>query len=130
MSNVVRRSGVTVLRTGSGYESFDDTTMQEFGEALMREAAEADPPRLVVDLAEVDYVGSAFLELLVRAWKRLKTRDGVMALCQAESFCLEVLESTRLNSLWPHYLTRDEAVAALKPPAHGENQTGAENQPG
>jgi anti-anti-sigma factor len=130
MDNVVRQSGVTILRAGPDYESLDDPVMRKFGEALMREAGEADPPRLVVDLGEMEYVGSAFLELLVRAWKRLKPRGGLMALCEAQPFCIEVLESTRLDSLWPAYPSRDEAVAALKPPTDGEKEAGAEKQPG
>jgi len=130
MENIVRQSGVTILRAGPDYASFDDPPMREFGEALMREAAEADPPRVVIDLAEMEYVGSAFLELLVRAWKRLKPRGGIMALCEAQPFCLEVLQSTRLDSLWPTYPSRDEAVAALQPPSDGKTESGAEKQPG
>lgn len=130
MENVIRQSGVTIVRAGPDYASFDDPPMREFGEALLREAAEADPPRVVIDLAEVDYVGSAFFELLVRAWKRLKPRGGIMALCEAQPFFLEVLRTTRLDSLWPSYPTRDEAVAALRLPASGETESGAEKQPG
>ena len=96
-----------------------DDSLRKFGEALLTEAERADPPRLVVDLSQTEYIGSDFLELLVRAWRRLKDRDGIMALCDMRPFCLEVLENTRLSSLWPAYATREEAVAALKTPANG-----------
>jgi len=113
MTNIVRQSGVSIIYVGPSCKSLNEEALREFGGALLAEATHADPPRLVVDLSHTEYIGSSFLELLVRAWKRIKARDGALALCEARPFCLEVLEHTRLNSLWPAYSTRDEAVAAL-----------------
>ncbi|MHC4398410.1 MAG: STAS domain-containing protein [Planctomycetota bacterium] len=123
-----RQSGVTVIELGVSYDSLNDQCLQEFGSTLLGEATHANPPRLVIDLTHTEYIGSSFLELLVRAWKRIKQRDGVMALCGAQPFCVEVLQITRLNSLWPVYASTGEAIAALADTNGGGGQ-GEQSQP-
>ncbi len=130
MTNVLRQSDVTIIELASNYDAVDDQAVQEFGEVLLGEATGADPPRLVVDLSPADYINSSFLELLVRAWKRIKQRNGVLALCGVHPFCLEVLQATRLNTLWPIHSTREEAVAALADPTERWNGSGEQEQPG
>ena len=71
------------------------------------------PPVLIVDMSETTYVGSSFIELLVRAWKRLKHRNGMMALCALQPFCREIMKISRLDSIWPIYADRVEAKNAL-----------------
>jgi len=113
MTRVSRQQGVTILELGPSYDSLDDSSLEEFGGALLDEAAHAEPPRLILDLSHTSYIGSSFLELLVRAWKRIRGRGGAMALCGVQPFCVEVLQITRLDSLWTIYPTRSEAVAAV-----------------
>ena len=38
-----------------------------------------------------------------------------MALCNASDFELDVLQATKLQSVWPVYASRSEALAALLP---------------
>jgi anti-anti-sigma factor len=114
MSEVIRQSGVTVVELGSSYDALDEEALRVFGETLVREAEQADPPKLVVDMSNTTYVASSFLETLVRAWKRIKQRGGAMALCGVHDLCVEILEITHLSSLWPIYSTRDQAIDALK----------------
>ncbi len=115
MMNIQRDGKVTVIQPGPKADSLslDEEALQEFSATLLTQAAEAEPPLLLVDLSKTNYISSSFLEALVRAWKRVKDRQGVMALCGVEPFCLEVLEVTRLNTLWKMYPTRAEGVAAL-----------------
>lgn len=117
MIRVTRQQDVTVIELGPGYETLDGDALGELRRSLLTEATTADPPKMVVDLSQTRYIGSAFLELLVRAWKRLRQRGGTMALCGLRPFCTEVLHVTRLDQLWRAFPTRDEAVAAL-----GENR--------
>ena len=129
MSEIVRHSGVTVICLDPSHDSLTEETIRKFGQLLLTQAARAEPPILVVDLAETEYIGSSFLELLLRTWKRLKERKGTLALCRVRPFCLEVLEHTRLDTLWPAYSTRGEAVTALAIPTNGGGEAGAEKQP-
>ena len=110
MSTVTQHRGITLIELGPSYDSLDDRTLEAFGEVLLSEAAFADPPRVLLDLSRTNYVGSRFIELMVRAWKRLKMRGGEMALCGVQPFCAEVLQATRLDGIWPVFSTRDEAL--------------------
>jgi hypothetical protein len=50
----------------------------------------------------------------------LKQRGGTLALCGVQSFCLEILQVTRLNQIWAVYPSRCAALDAL--------EAGAESQ--
>ena len=113
MSRIIRKQGFTIIEAGSSYDSLDEEALVEFGGALLDEAAHAVPPRLILDLAPTRRIGSRFIELLVRAWKRVRQRDGTMVLCGLHPYCSEVLQVTHLDTLWPTYPTQDEAIAAL-----------------
>jgi anti-anti-sigma regulatory factor len=65
-------------------------------------------------MAATEFFGSSFIEVLFRVWKRLNTQPHPkFAISGLQEYCREVLEVTHLDSLWPLYATRDEAVAAL-----------------
>ena len=114
MIRVSRQQDVTIVELGPSYESLDKGAIAEMGDVLLNQATEAEPPRMVLDLSETNYIGSAFVELLVRVWKRLTQRGGTMALCGLRPFCTEVLRVTRLDRLWNAFPTRDQAVAAVR----------------
>ena len=110
---ITRQQDVTVIELGSAYESLDDDSLEEIGGLLLTEATIADPPRIVIDLSETTMIGSMFIELLVRAWKRLRERGGTLVLCGLQPFCAEVLRITQLDKLWETYPTQQEAVAGI-----------------
>ena len=113
MHQVTRDNGVTIVELGQSYAGLDYDVLQDLGELLLSQASYADPPVVIVDMSATEYVGSSFIELLVRAWKRLKHRNGMMAICGAQPFCHEVLRVARLDTIWPMYADRAEALGAL-----------------
>jgi anti-sigma B factor antagonist len=113
MNRIIRENDVTIIELGPVYDSLDNEALAEFEGLVMNEAICCEPARLVLDLTNTSYIGSSFIETLVRAWRRLKERDGVLALCGIQPFCAEVLRVTRLDSLWDIYTSRAEAVAAM-----------------
>jgi anti-anti-sigma factor len=113
MTTLIREKDVTVFQLDASYASLDEKALEGLGEAILTEAAYAEPPRLLLDLSRTQFIGSRFIELLVRAWKRVRIRDGSMALCGVQPLCAEVLRVARLDTLWTSYATRSEAVGAL-----------------
>jgi anti-anti-sigma factor len=113
MANVRRERGATILELGSAYASLDQQALENLGGVIFAEAAHANPPLLVLDLSQTRVIGSSFLEILVRAWKRLRQREGRMVLCAMQPFCTEVLRAAHLDSIWPSYQTCEEALVAL-----------------
>jgi len=113
MLQVTEQKGVTVIELGPSYESLDEPALEDLGGLLLTKAATIEPPRLLLDLSQTRFIGSTFIELLVRAWKRLASRGGTMALCAVQPFCAEVIHVTRLDTLWEVFPTKDRALDAL-----------------
>ena len=113
MAKVHRAPGATVLELGPSYASLDQQALQDLGGILLSEAIYADPPQLILDLSQTSYIGSSFIELLVRAWRRIQQRQGRLVLCATQPFCSEVLRAAHLDTIWITYPTREEALAAL-----------------
>lgn len=116
MTKVLREQDVTVVELEAEYDSFDMLRLQQVHDLLVALAQTVSPPWLVLDLSQTRFMGSAFLEAVFRAWKRLQERHGRFALCCLHPYCAEVLQATRLDQLWASYPTRAEAVCALGGP--------------
>ena len=111
---ISRQQGVTVVALGPAYENLDEPLLADLRSAILEAARSADPPRLVLDLSHTEFFGSAFIEVLVEAWRRVNDRgDGRFALAGVAPYCADVLRVTRLDRLWTRYATRDEAVRSL-----------------
>ena len=114
MVRLTRQPELTLLELDPTYASLDEASvLEEFGGVLLTEALTADPPLVLLDLSATTYVGTSFVELLVRAWKRLRERGGKLVLCSVQPFCAEVFRISRLDTLWDTYPTRRQAIAAL-----------------
>jgi anti-anti-sigma factor len=74
---------------------------------------------IVVDFSHIDYFGSSLLEALRALWKQAAARSGTLALCGLSQVGREVIETSRLDTLWPIYRTRSAAVTALQPATNG-----------
>lgn len=127
MIRVDTQQGITIIELGSAYESLDDDAMEEVGGLILTKATAAESPWVVLDLSGTQYIGSTFIELMVRAWKRLRQRGGNMVLCGVQPFCAEILRATKLDTLWEVVPTREEAVAhatADRQTSEAANQVG------
>lgn len=113
MTQINRVGEATVVRLDRLYESLDPRSLGALRDVLLREADVAQPPYVVIDFTATEMFGSSFIEVLFRAYKRLKQRDGRMVLCGLNPFCLEVLRATRLDSLWAIYPSQSAAVEAV-----------------
>jgi anti-anti-sigma factor len=69
---------------------------------------------LVVDLGQMDYFGSEFVGALISMLRETKTRGGKACFCGAMPQMLDVLANMSLTKLWPHYDTREEALAEVQ----------------
>lgn len=68
---------------------------------------------LVIDLGLGNYLGTAMLGAIVKLWKRVSQMGGRLALCNVSDNVAEVLRVTKLQTVWPIYANRDQALTAL-----------------
>ena len=113
--DISTQNGITIISLGPEYENLDEPGLEGLKEMVLDVARTADPPLVILDLSHTKFFGSAFIEILFRAWNRLKARDGgQFCISGLTPYCKEVIEVTHLNELWKILDTLDEAVAALK----------------
>jgi len=98
--------GTCVVVTVSG--RLDASTAPE-AEKVLTESMAAAEPRLVLDLAGVDYVSSAGLRVLLATAKRVKRERGRLVLCGLQEQVREVLEMSGMLPLFT--VAADEAAA-------------------
>ncbi len=113
--SITKQDGVTIIALGPEYENLDDAVLEEMRKIILDGVAAADPPLVVLDLSHTKFFGSAFIEILFRAWNRIvKQEGGEFCLSGLTPYCAEIIDVTHLNQLWTIYKDRNEAVAALK----------------
>ena len=112
---VVVDGKVTVIILGSNYKIIDEPALESgIGEVLVELASNLAPPAIVLDLTEVQFFGSSFIEIMFRVWNRLQSRSGRFAVCGLCPHCEDVLKVTHLDTLWPLFPTRQQAVAEIE----------------
>jgi len=115
---IIQDKGVTVIALGPEYENLDEHILDDLRDVFQELSESADPPWVVVDLANTKFFGSSFLEILFRMWNHLHSRDGGrLALSGLTPYCAEVLAITHLDTLWPTFPDRSLAVTALHSPS-------------
>jgi anti-sigma B factor antagonist len=80
---------------------------------ILNVVAAPTPPLVVLDMPHTTFFGSAFIEILFKAWKRLHTRQGEFVLSGLTPYCHEVIQITNLDRLWKVVPTANEGLAAL-----------------
>ena len=91
------------------------------GKTLIAQAAKMvvdslkeDPPAgIVIDLSQVNFVGSVFVSFLLRCHMLAKKQGSEIVLAGASEPARELLHLLDLETLWALYGTRQEAIEAL-----------------
>lgn len=71
--------------------------------------------RLVLELDQVRYLHSYLIGQLVWLHKRISAHAGVMRICGLSAANCKVLETCHLDSRFPRYADRSEAVLGYRP---------------
>ncbi len=90
----------------------DATTSKAVEEKILA-AIDSGERRLLLDLSQVDYVGSLGLRVFLLAAKKLTTADGKLALCSLSEQVREVFDIAGFLSVFSVYASADEAIKSL-----------------
>jgi anti-sigma B factor antagonist len=77
-------------------------------------AIDAGKTRIVVDLTDASFMDSTALGVLLGALKRLRVRDGALAVASEQPTILRILEVTGMNQVLDLHKTADDALAAAE----------------
>jgi len=110
---ITKDRGVTIVAYGPDSERITEDCIPETLQSLLA-AVQGAKPSLLIDLSNVQFFGSSFIEVLFRAWNRMQQQPGGrFALCGLTPNCAEVIEVTNLDRLWQTFPTREAALQAL-----------------
>jgi anti-sigma B factor antagonist len=107
------RDGVTIIEFGPKYKNVDERVLAGVQDFLLETVERINPPVLVLDLSHTQFFGSAFIELMVRVWNRIKKRGGKFALCGLQEYCDEIIRVAQLDTVWDLYPDQDAAVQGV-----------------
>jgi anti-sigma B factor antagonist len=80
---------------------------------VLAESIEAGRIRIIVDLTETTFLDSTALGVLIGAVKRLRSRDGALAIVNTDDNIAKTFEITGLDQIFTILGTREEAVEAV-----------------
>lgn len=75
-----------------------DTTTAPNLEAVINELSD-DTKELVFDMSEVEYISSAGIRVLLGAYKKMNSNEGIMRIEKPNDMVLEVFEMTGLSQM-------------------------------
>lgn len=90
----------------------DATTARTFEDRILGVIG-SGTQRLVVDLAQLEYVRSSGLRVFLLAAKRLHSTDRKFVLCSLKEHVRQVFDLAGLSSILSIYNSRDDAIKAL-----------------
>jgi anti-sigma B factor antagonist len=90
--------------------SIDHTEFDKLNETIGELVESTPADRWVIDLKEVEYIGSALLGLLVNLRQRVKAGGGTLILCGLSAQVTKALKTCSLHNLFTIADKRDSAV--------------------
>lgn len=82
------------------YSSHARDKLDRAGRLLDYAARHSTHPELIVDLSAVQYIGAAFLGLLVSTWDRLRQRGQRLVITGLTPMCLGLIQRANLDKLF------------------------------
>jgi len=90
-----------------------DASSSKGAEKQILDRIGAGEHRLVIDLAELDYLSSVGLRVLLLAAKRMKAVQGQLAVCTLKPEVATIFDIAGFTAIFRILATRDEAVREL-----------------
>ena len=88
-----------------------DANTFEFLEAALSDGIEAGRPRLVIDLAAVNFVSSSGIGILIGAKTEAVAQEGDLVLAAPQDSVREVFDGMGFSAMFTISPTREEALA-------------------
>jgi anti-sigma B factor antagonist len=103
---VEQKNDVSIFKLNG---SLDSNTSPEFEEKIL-ETINNGTTKVVIDFSSLDYVSSAGLRVLNKAYKKLKHQNGAIILCSMQDYIKEVFEIAGFDYFLTIVPTLDDAL--------------------
>jgi anti-anti-sigma factor len=89
------------------------STIEQVGDSVLATVEEKKHPQVLMDLSELEHMGSSMVAMLVRLWKSVESKDGAMVFVCEENNIYEVLKLAGLTNVWTIKDNRQDALDLL-----------------
>jgi len=103
------QGGIPVLKLTGRFDAYETSQVKSW----IDDTITAEQPNAAVDLANVTFIDSSALAMLVRGMKNCREQGGDLHLAQLHQAVQIIFELTGLNRAFKIYPTLDEAVEAF-----------------
>jgi anti-sigma B factor antagonist len=90
----------------------DSNTSQRLEEKFFQAISDGSK-RMIVDFKDIDYISSAGLRVILKAFKALQREDGRIILCSMQKYVREIFKMIGIDSFVPTLDTMDDALKAF-----------------
>lgn len=108
-----KHPGYCVLALTPAMNSCQWGEIEQIGNDVLKSLEPVNTPHLIVDLSDLDYIGSAMVALVVRIWKLVKAKKARMVVVNKNAMVLEVFKISKLNEVWEIVEFREDALGLL-----------------
>ncbi|MEW6236390.1 MAG: STAS domain-containing protein [Candidatus Omnitrophota bacterium] len=91
----------------------DVANLKEFSSVLDR-VIEEGAIKVLLNFANVDYLSSTGIRVLVDNSKKLKSKKGSLSFCSVRSQMKELFEIVGLHKVFPFYVDEEDALKKIK----------------
>jgi anti-anti-sigma factor len=105
--------GVLVVIPVDQHIGFRERQLQEQTNRVMQAIEQENVRSVVVDAANLPFLASRVIGAFIQIWETTRERGGRFVLCNLSDDALQGLIVTRLDTRWPTYASRNEALAAV-----------------
>lgn len=92
---------------------FDFAEIETEGKRVLAWMEKEPANNVLLDLKNSDYFGSSAIGFFMKLWKRARTRQGHMAVCNTSSHAIELIRLIQADKLWHLCASQDEGLAWL-----------------
>lgn len=112
MFDIERQGDVLIVIPQRDLREFEFGQIEDEGAEILQ-LLHTDARNVIIDFHRTDYYGSTALSFFVKLWKRVRSNGGRMAFCHVSAHEREILELTKLDTLWSLCPTRSDAIRTV-----------------
>lgn len=102
-----------VILTFTDRKILEEKDIRSLQESIMSVVDQSDDVRLILDFANVEFLSSAVLGLLIRVSKHILDRQGQLRLCNISPKIYEVFKITQLTKVFDIHTDAQAALDSL-----------------
>jgi anti-sigma B factor antagonist len=111
--SIERHGEVAVVVPSAKVEEMHEALIEQAAKIVISALKEDPPSGIIIDLSQVNYVGSIFVSFLLRCHTLAKKHGSEIVLAGVSAPARELLHLCELETLWAFYPSRKEALEAL-----------------